>query len=138
MLLWTIVPAVDNPNDDHLGTPQYADILGPRIVVTATWAIGVFHFSMIFKTFLAWSEAGNSIEFDERRLEAGGGETVPEPIRLPSGSQRIPDTQPQPVTLQTATLVPSVRAEIPVAGEDDDEGIPMDYFTYNTLPVNRL
>ena len=138
MLLWTIAPAADNPNDGHLGTSNDADIFGPRIVVTATWAISVFHFSMIFKTFLAWSEAGNSIEFDERRLEEGDGGTVPEPIRLPSGSQRIPDTQNQPVTLQTAALVPSVRAEIPVAREDDEEGIQMDYFTHNTLSVDRL
>ncbi len=128
---------MDNPNDGPLDTPHYADIFGPRIVVTATWAIGVYHFCMVFKTFLAWSGAGNSIEFDERRLEEGDGETAPEPIRLPSGSQRIPDTQLPPVALQTAALVRSIRAEIPVAREDE-EGIPMDYFIPNTLPVDRL
>src|SRR5258706_16398191 len=63
ILLWTVAPIVDNPNDGPLDTPHYADIFGPRIVVTATWAIGVYHFCMVFKTFLAWSGAGNSIEF---------------------------------------------------------------------------
>src|SRR5258706_4670880 len=76
-------------------------------------------------------------KFDERRLEEGDGETAPERIRLPSGSQRIPDTQLPPVALQTAALVRSIRAEIPVAREDE-EGIPMDYFIPNTLPVDRL
>lgn len=127
MLLWTIVPGVDSTNDGPQGTSHDPDILGPRIVVTATWAIGVLHMFLVVKTFLTWSGAGITVNFDQQRvLEEGRGsasEMAPEVIQLPSGLRRIPNPQTPPVPLQTAAPVSSIRAEIPLAREEDEEDI---------------
>jgi hypothetical protein len=138
MLLWTIAPGVDNTNGGSLSTSQDPDILGPRILVTATWAIGVLHMFFVMKTFLAWSGPGNTIEFDQRRLEEGDVERVPETIQLPSGSHSITNPQLPLVPLQIAALTPDIRAEIPLAREDDEQDIPMEDITskWNTYDLS--
>jgi hypothetical protein len=135
LLLWRIAPGV---GEGPLGTSQDADILGPRIAVTVTWAIGALHIFLVVKTFLAWSGSGNIITFDQQKLEEGECELVPESIQLPSGSHRILNAQLPPVALQAAAQVSSIRADIPLAREDDEQGIPMDDFTHQTPPMDRL
>ena len=110
LLLWKVAPGGGGINESPPGTSQDADILGPRIVVTATWAIGVFHIFMVAKSFLAWSGAGNIIEFDQRKLEEGEDERVPE----------------------------SIRDEIPLMREDDELGTQMDNFPPQTTQKDRL
>lgn len=93
---------------------------------------------MAAKSFLAWSGAGNIIEFDQRKLEESEDEKVPEPVRLPSGSQRILNAQLPPFMPQAAAQVSSIRDEIPLAREDDELGIQMNNFTPQTTPNDRL
>jgi len=99
----------------------YANIFGPRIAVTSTFLLGIIHICLVIKTFLAWSGAGNTIDFNGQTLEegreSGSGMTRPKIFQLPSGSKGTPNMLLPPV--------PTMHGEIPLAREEEEQGIPM-------------
>lgn len=131
LLLWTIVPDPGNTVQYRLDTsqptptPPFVNIFGPRIAVTSTFLIGIVHIFLVIKTFLAWSGAGNTIDFDKHIVEAErapeGEMPRPESFQLPSGSKRSSNVP-----------LPSVRItqdEIPRAQEEEEQGFPLRVIT---------